>query len=303
MIPTGEMSKIGLSTKDLGNSNNNDESDRNIVGTSSLQDVLRSGINTFDTSPVSGKGQSEIKIGNFIEKEHCRENVFLSSKCGYHWDLEETLKRDTSHERLKQELGESMNRLKVNFIDLYSLNSPPNGTALESSVDALSQMQKNRNIRNIGLKNPSLDQLKRALEITPLDFVQIPVNILNEDHLEQFKPICRKESIRIIAYDILASDRTDSSEKQTGTVLSVDHSEQSLSEVNSRLKDYFDDNYPDRTIKELMASWAIQSPGVHSGLIEAGREMKIQSILRVLNVKLQLNDEDYSQIREILSSQ
>lgn len=301
MITAEEMSRVGLGTQHLGEKPDEYETDDGDQKRSrTLKDMFHGGINTFDTSPISGQGKSEIEIGNFVEEEHCRDNVFLSSKCGYHWDLGEDLQRDTSQERLRQELGESMNRLKVNVIDLYLLNNPPGGESLDSSVDALGQMRRDRNIRNIGLRNPSLEQLEQSLHIAPLDFIQLPVNVFDEDRLDRFRPVCEEESVEIIACDIMESNRIfNGSEAEWNEEFPSRDITMSLRDVKNNLENYFQERYPDESMDHLLASWSVHAPGVHSGIVEVNRALKLKSILRILQVNL--TEGEYRKIRDILS--
>lgn len=301
MITTKEMSQIGLGTRKLDTSNA--VSEKKSSGYKTLQNIFREGINTIDTSPVAEQGQSELVIGNFLDGENCRDGIFLSSKCGYEWDLNDKLTRDLTLERLQQELEESMNRMKVDAIDLYLLNTHGDEESYKSSFNSLNHIYDHRNVRHIGLKDPSLDQLKNAVDIADLDFIQLRHSIFNSSAYARLHSICEQNDIRMIAHDMFddsgkaefeaSGDGTGSDELPTDSA----HYKEELRFV---VQTYFDGEYPNETIENLMANWAVNTPRIHSGIVEVNCGMAIDSIVRIL--QFSLSEDDYQSIDQIMSS-
>lgn len=299
MIMAEEMSAVGLGTEYLAENSADDDE----VG-SRVEQIRRSvegGVNTLDTSPVSGQGWSEVAIGDYIDEDNRREDLFLTSKCGYEWDLEEGLTRDLSLERLHQELEESMNRMQVDVLDLYLLNTVGDDGSFKESFNSLGQIKNDRNVRNIGLKQPTQDQLRNALEITNLDFVQLPYSLFDHEPFNRLESICTSNEIRIIVTDVLeGTDSEENTDSEKSTVSSNRTRESFKERLRFVLETYFDRTYPDESIDALMARWAIGSPGVHSGVLESTKELGIQTILRVLDIHL--TSEDYRAIDRLLAS-
>lgn len=299
MITADEMSHVGIGTEYP----DNDTTEANQA--SDVENELRrlcdGGINSLDTSPVAGRGRSEIAIGDFLQHENCRDDVFLTSKCGYEWELDTELSRDLTLGRLQQELEESMNRMRVDVLDLYLLNTVRNDFSFKESYDSLNHIKDHRNVRNVGLKDPSPDQLRSALEITNLDFVQIPYSLFDREPFNTIEPICANNEVRIIISDPLGNDTsTESSDIGVGTSGNVRMEEYFRKKLEFVLEAYFDVQYSDEPLDALLASWAIGSPGVHSSVVEHSRDREIGTILRVLDVVL--TPEDYRAIDHLLTS-
>lgn len=298
MISTDEMSVVGLGTERITSMSARDDPIQS--GTEQIRQSVAGGINSIDTSPVSGKGLSEVAIGDYMDQDNCREDLFLTSKCGYEWDLEEGLTQDLSFERIQQELEESMNRLQIDVLDLYLLNTVRNDRSFKQSFNSLREIKSTRNVRNIGLKKPSRSQLQEALKITNLDFVQIPLSLFEDDSFERLEPICSRNEVKIIAIDVLNQSRpreTMGSEPKVSPEPSEEHFEEQLRFV---LETYFEGAYPDETPETLMARWAVETPGVHSGLLEPTESLGIGAIVSILLKKLK--QEDHRAIDQILQS-
>ena len=299
MITAEEMSAVGLGTEYLADDSTQD--DRMGSRVEKIRRSVQGGVNTLDTSPVSDQGRSEVAIGNYIDQENRREDLFLTSKCGFEWDLEDGLTRDLSLERIHQELEESMNRMQVDVLDLYLLNTVGDDFSFKESFNSLGKIKNDRNVRNIGLKRPNEDQLRDALEITDLDFIQLPYGLFDRKPFNALEPICTSNEIRIIVTDVL-EERPSWTETSVDEQRNEDNGSGESSEKRLRfvLETYFDREYPAESMDALMARWAVGSPDVHSGILESTEERGIQTILRVLDINL--TRENYRAIDQILGS-
>ena len=80
---------------------------------------------------------------------------------------------DGRPEHLRAALEGSLERLKLERIDLYQLHTPESRVPFEESVGALAELQAGpARIRHIGLSNVSVKQLRAARKIVPIVSVQ-----------------------------------------------------------------------------------------------------------------------------------
>jgi aryl-alcohol dehydrogenase-like predicted oxidoreductase len=88
----------------------------------SIQRALDLGITFFDTAAVYGCGHSERVLGKAIAGR--RGQVFLATKFGQVFDeaTRQVKGYDTSPERIRQEVEDSLRRLNTEVIDLYQLH-------------------------------------------------------------------------------------------------------------------------------------------------------------------------------------
>jgi aryl-alcohol dehydrogenase-like predicted oxidoreductase len=79
-------------------------------------------------------------------------------------------------EHLRHAVNSSLQRLKVERIDLYQLHAPDPRVPFADSVGALARAQRAGKVRHIGLSNVSVAELRAARKIAPIVSVQNEYN-------------------------------------------------------------------------------------------------------------------------------
>jgi aryl-alcohol dehydrogenase-like predicted oxidoreductase len=163
--------------------------------------AIAEGITFFDTAEVYGWGRSERILGNFITAS--THGIVVSTKFfPYPWRLRK--------KSLMGALHKSLNRLKVNHVDLYQVHNPYPPLSLEIWLEAMIEALEAGLIRAIGISNCNLEQTMRAYDFLRdygihLTSNQVEFNLLNH-HPEQSGLLqeCRENNISLIAYCPLA---------------------------------------------------------------------------------------------------
>jgi aryl-alcohol dehydrogenase-like predicted oxidoreductase len=83
---------------------------------------------------------------------------------------------DAHPEHLRHAVNGSLQRLRLERIDLYQLHAPDPRVPFADSVGALARMQRGGKIRHIGLSNVSVAELTTARKIAPIVSVQNEYN-------------------------------------------------------------------------------------------------------------------------------
>jgi pyridoxine 4-dehydrogenase len=86
-----------------------------------------------------------------------------------------------SPDHLRQAVAGSLERLGVAAIDLYQLHRPDPAVPFEISLQALIDLKNEGKIKHIGLSSVTLDQLKKALEMTEIVSVQNKYNVIGNE--------------------------------------------------------------------------------------------------------------------------
>ena len=84
-----------------------------------VQRVIKAGINYIDTAPWYGQGRSEQVLGAALA-DVPRQAYYLATKVG-RYDLETAGMFDFSGERVRRSVGESLARLRLDYIDLIQV--------------------------------------------------------------------------------------------------------------------------------------------------------------------------------------
>src|SRR5471030_2600265 len=79
------------------------------------------GINMIDTAPVYGFGKSEEIVGKALKQHGHRENIILATKVGLEWK-DGKVSRNSSRQRIMQEIDDSLKRLQTDYIDIYQIH-------------------------------------------------------------------------------------------------------------------------------------------------------------------------------------
>lgn len=153
------------------------------------------GLFIFDTAAVYGMGASEKILGDFSEND---DKIIISSKF--------TPNKFQSASAMEKSLNKSLKRLKRNYIDIYWLHNSIN---LERNLKTAIKLLKNGKIKNIGLSNCTLDEIKYAQKVLSdngyhLFGVQNHYSLLHR-YSEQTGIIkwCKENNTKFFAYMVL----------------------------------------------------------------------------------------------------
>ena len=174
-----------------------DVNDRDSCDT--LKAAFESGINFFDTAYCYGPdGESEKLIAKTLSS--VRDEIVIATKCGIHWDSNLNRVQDASRERIRLEVDESLQRLQTDCIELLYLHGPDPDTPIEESADELRKIQESGKAKTVGVSNASLEQMQVFHEICPIDAIQPPFNMLQQDSTRQLIPWCQENGVSVIVY-------------------------------------------------------------------------------------------------------
>jgi aryl-alcohol dehydrogenase-like predicted oxidoreductase len=117
--------------------------------------ALDAGINFIDTADVYSQGESEVIVGKALANGR-RDEVILATKVHFAMDVVmgqpggDPNKRGNSRRWIIQEVDNSLRRLDTDWIDLYQVHRPDPDTAVEETLSALTDLQRQGKIRAFG---------------------------------------------------------------------------------------------------------------------------------------------------------
>lgn len=168
-----------------------------------IHHALDVGINWIDTAAGYGLGHSEEVVGKTLAGMSDRPLVF--TKCSLVWnekgEFNDSLKRDS----IRRECEGSLRRLKMDYVDLYQIHWPRPDEDIEEGWATLAELQKEGKVRWIGVSNFSVDQIKRAQSIAPVNTLQPPYSLVRPEVENEILPFCLKNNIGVIVYSPMYS--------------------------------------------------------------------------------------------------
>ena len=173
---------------------------------SAVHRSIELGLNFFDTADIYGLGQSEIRLSNILGSK--RSEMFIATKGGVSWketSSRASTKLNLDPEYIRKAAENSLKRLRIDTIPLYYIHWPDPTIDMRATFEVLSCLKDQGKIQHIGCSNFNIDQLRILYEISSIDFLQIPVNLLNGLPDQSLINFCKTNSINIVAYNVLAS--------------------------------------------------------------------------------------------------
>ena len=144
-----------------------------------LDGILEAGINLIDTAPAYGT--SEQRIGDWLRRSGCREEVVLCSKVGERF---EDGRSDYAFDResVNRSIDESLRRLGVERIDLVSVHSDGRDLEIIRNTEVLETIAERKargDIRLTGFSGKTLEGHRAVLGASPMvDVLMIELNPL-----------------------------------------------------------------------------------------------------------------------------
>ena len=209
-----EVSELGFGCWAIGGTSYGPTDDRESL--QALAYAFDQGINFFDTADTYGNGRSETLVGETFKESSKRLRTVLATKVG--WDFYHGGgKRNFNPDYIRFACGESLKRLKTDYIDLYQLHNPrleeiENG----SMFPVLSQLKQEGKIRHFGisihLSREGVCAIQKGIET-----IQAIYNMMDQRICPELMPLCEEREIGLIAreplYCGLLTDKYDTKTK------------------------------------------------------------------------------------------
>ena len=128
-----------------------------------------------------------------------------SPKCSMIWNEHGEIGRSLKADSIRRECEASLRRLKVDAIDLYQIHWPNPDREIEEGWATMAALQAEGKVRNIGVSNFSVAQMKRAQAIAPSASLQPRYSLIHREIEPEILPFVIRANIGVIAYSPMAS--------------------------------------------------------------------------------------------------
>ena len=140
-----------------------------------LARALELGVNFIDTADSYGPGANETLIAEALHPYP--RGLVIATKGGLERPGRRSWVNDGRPEHLRRALDGSLQRLRLERVDLYQLHAPDPKVPFAESIAALAELQRAGKIRHIGISNVTLAQLEEARRIVSVVSVQNEYNL------------------------------------------------------------------------------------------------------------------------------
>ncbi|MFI5780427.1 aldo/keto reductase [Nocardia sp. NPDC051570] len=257
-----EVGRLGLGA--MGMSGVYGQADE-IESAATIHAALDSGANLIDTGDFYGMGHNEMLIHRALA-DRKREDYLLSVKFGGLRGPDGSWGGfDGRPEAVRNFLAYSLQRLGVDYIDIYRPARLDPAVPIEETVGAIAEMIEKGYVRHIGLSEVGAQTLKRAAAVHPIVDLQIEYSLISRGIEAEILPTARELGIGITAYAVLSRGLLSDS-LRGGTPLAPDdfraHSPRFQGDnltTNLRLVDALADIAAARgvTVAQLAIAWVL----------------------------------------------
>ena len=158
------------------------------------------GVNYIDTAPVYGLGHSEALLGKALKGR--RDRFLVQTKCALNWrDTSGRLEysrdgkdvyRNLSAQAVRQDLEDSLQRMGLDYIDVYVTHRQSDTVPVEETMGELMKLVQEGKIRAVGISQASPELLEEYWKVGPVALVQEKFSILVPQNGEAYIPACER---------------------------------------------------------------------------------------------------------------
>ncbi|MBX4908779.1 MULTISPECIES: aldo/keto reductase [Rhizobium] len=166
--------------------------------------ALDAGVNLLDTGDFYGMGHNEMLVGEAL-KGRRREDAVISVKFGALRDPAGGWSGiDARPAAVKNFLAYTLQRLGVDYIDIYRPARLDPNVPIEDTVGAIADLIQSGYVKHIGLSEVGAETIRRAAATAPIVDLQIEYSLISRGIEDRILPTTRELGISITAYGVLS---------------------------------------------------------------------------------------------------
>jgi len=180
-----EVSSLAIGTSGIG-WNLGEDPDTDTMRVYAIECAIDNGINFIDTAEMYGGGYAESIVGKAIKKS----NVFVSTKVS---------PENLSYNSVISSVDNSLARLGLDCIDLYQIHFPNRNIRIQTTMEAMNKLLAVGKIKNVGVSNFTLNQLKEARCYCDIISIQNEYNFIDRQS-DDIISFCQANDMIFMAY-------------------------------------------------------------------------------------------------------
>ncbi len=194
-----EVAEQGLGCMGMSEFYGEGDDDESIA---TIHRALELGVTLLDTADMYGPFTNERLVGRAIADR--RDSVVVATKFGnVRGENGERLGIRGDAEYVRQACDASLQRLRIDHIDLYYQHRVDQQVPIEETVGAMAELVAAGKVRYLGLSEASAETLRRAHAVHPISALQTEYSLWTRDVEERILPTTRELGIGFVAYSPL----------------------------------------------------------------------------------------------------
>ena len=196
-----------------------------------IHQAIDNGINFLDTADLYDFGENEILIGRAIKGK--RDEVIISSKVGNQWKSDKSgWTWNVSSDYIHSAIDQSLQRLQVDYIDLYQIHGGTKEDNFEEVVETCNKLIKQGKIRAYGISSIRPNVFQRFAKESSISSIMMQCSLLDTRPLPYLE-FLKKNGISVLARGAFAQGALLG--KETNAYLT--HSPQDIKDITKLVDD------------------------------------------------------------------
>jgi len=275
-----------------------------------VQRALDAGINFFDTADVYSTGESERITGKLLRELGVkRENVIVATKV--HGQMSDDINdRGLSRKHILDSIDRSLQRLQMDYVDLYQIHRWDHETPIEETLEALNDVVRAGKARYIGASSMFAWQFSKALQTsekhgwTKFVSMQNHYNLIYREEEREMIPLCIDQGIGLIPWSPMARGFFAGDRKRGGGGETVRANNDPFGksmyfrEEDFTVAGYVADVAKGRGVtgSQIALAWILSKPHVAAPIIGATKMDHLNQAIAASDIKL--SDDEIKQLEE-----
>ncbi len=271
--------------------------------------AVEGGITFFDTADTYSKGASEVATGRLLRKLLSRDEVVVATKVFMPMTPGEN-GGGLSRKHILAAIDASLERLGMDYVDLYQIHRWDPRTPIEETMEALHDVVRAGKARYIGASSMFSWQFAKAQHVaerrglTRFVSMQNHLNLIYREEEREMIPLCIEEGVGVIPWSplargMLAGNRTREGERRTTRAGSDSFADYLYAEPS-------DFDVVDRVVEvagergvppaQVALAWVLHKRGVTAPIVGATKPEHLADALAA--EQLELADEEIARLEE-----
>jgi 1-deoxyxylulose-5-phosphate synthase len=266
------------------------------------------GITFFDTADVYSGGASEVATGRLLGKMFRRDDFVVGTKVFMPVAPGEN-NGGLSRKHILSSIDASLDRLDMDYVDLYQIHRWDYRTPIEETMQALDDVVRAGKARYIGASSMFAWQFAKAQHTadaggwTRFVSMQDYYNLLYREEEREMIPLCQDQGVGVIPWSplargVLAGNRTRDGERRTTRASSDAFADTLYSEADFDVVDRVAEVAAKRGVPaaQVALAWLMHRPGVTAPIVGATKPGHLQDALAA--EELELSEEEMRRLEE-----
>ncbi|KAI8066952.1 NADP-dependent oxidoreductase domain-containing protein [Gilbertella persicaria] len=314
-----KVSRICLGCMSYGNSKWSPWVKDEAEAVADIKEAYNLGINFFDTANTYSNGDSEKILGKALKELNApRSRVVIATKVfGPVYDDtgksdRSTLQTDPdminrfglSRKHIFDAVDASLERLGVNYIDLYQIHRFDPNTPIEETMEALNDLVRSGKVRYIGASSMATWQFAKMNHVAEkrgwAQFVSMQnlYNLLYREEEREMAPYCSDSGIAWIPWSPLAMGQLTGKKRETtrsGSRFVMSMFPTTQAESNNTIIDRVEElaKKYNATCAQIALAWEFTKPYVSSPIVGVSKIEQLYDLVGSLDIKLTEEDVKY----------